>query len=492
VKKIILYSVSVLLIAMLYNCRPERVFIEDGDARLAFTTDTVYFDTIFTTIGTITKSFRVHNMNDRYIKIDEISLAGGTQSVFRMNVDGKTGDKITGYELAPHDSMWIFVEATLGDNGVNDILRIQDSITFSVNGNLQDVDLVAWGQDVHILKDYVIESSETWTVDKPYLVVGYVWVDTLQTLTMESGVKVHMHRDSWIFVNGSLKMEGTPENPVVVEGDRLELLYEDLPGQWGGIYMLPGSFGNEIDHARIVNGTVGFVADSMVLASEPNIRITNTEINQMSHDGILGRGTSIEANNLVIGDCGNSCLELLYEGSYSFTHCTFANYWRNGFSNRRTPSVQIANYRAYKDSNGNIIVDARDIEEATFKNCIIYGDLNHEIIVARDPNELGILNYTFDHCLTRMDETEYDYTKDPNFIAITNNKDPMFDSLRVSYELDSLSAALDIADFNYAIDVPLDKKEASRFADGFPDLGAYERTEAQPSSRELKVRVIEN
>ena len=52
--------------------------------------------------------------------------------------------------------MYIFVEATLDPNIDPDILRIQDSITFSVNGNLQDIDLVAWGQDVHLLRDSVV------------------------------------------------------------------------------------------------------------------------------------------------------------------------------------------------------------------------------------------------------------------------------------------------------------------------------------------------
>lgn len=465
----------VLLIALLYNCRPERTYIDDQDAKLSFTMDTVYFDTIFTTLGTITKSFRIHNTHDRFIKIDAVDLAGGTNSVFRVNVDGEPGTHFNGLEIAPHDSMYVFVEATLDPNNSPDILRIQDSITFSVNGNLQDVDLVAWGQDVVILRDSTLEISTTWNSEKPYLIVGYVYVDTLQTLTMEEGVQIFMHRDSWIYVGGSLKMMGSVENPIQIQGDRLELLYEDLPGQWGGIYCFPGSYSNEIHNARIINGTVGLIADSVVIHTEPNVIITNTEINQMSHDGILARGTTIEAENLVIGDCGNSCMELLYEGSYSFTHCTFANYWIDGYSVRKTPALFIANYFAYEDDDGVVQVEARDIEEATFRNCIIYGDRSHEIEISNHPD--GIFNYSFDHCLTKIDREELDFILDDNFKSITNGTDPLFDSLRVSYELDTLSPAIDMGNFDYAIDVPEDKKGDNRFYDQKPDLGAFERIE---------------
>lgn len=475
-RNIITYTVLVLLVAALYNCRPERVYIDDPDARLTFTDDTVFFDTVFTTIGSVTKSFRVHNKNERFIKIKDIKLAGGESSVFRINVDGTPGTEFSDYEIAPHDSMWVFVEATLDPNGSPDILRIQDSITFSVNGNLQDVDLVAWGQDVHILRDSVLDYSTNWIADKPYLIIGGIWVDAQQTLTMESGVQVHMHRDASIIIEGTLKMEGTLEDPVTVQGDRLEKLYEDKPGQWGAIWLLPGSSGNVIDHARIINGTAGFVADSVTSDTEPGIYITNTEINQMSYDGIMSVRSSIEAKNLVIGDCGNSCLEILYEGRHKYTHCTFANYWYNGYSNRRTPALLISNFYAYEDSNA-IVVVPHDLEQAVFKNCIIYGGHNHELVVSKA--EGGILNYTFDHCLTRMDLAEYDYTLDPNFISITNNKDPMFDSLHVSYELDSLSAAIDKGLLNYVWEenVPYDKNGNDRTADGLPDLGAFERFE---------------
>lgn len=468
-KRLVFPCVLLGAVLLLFNCQSERDFIEDGDARVAFNMDTLYFDTIFTTIGTTTRNIRIYNPNDRFIRIDRIELAGGESSVFRVNVDGVPGTEFENFEIAPNDSMYVFVEATLDPNESPDILRIQDSITFLVNGNTQDVDLVAWGQDVHMLRDSLIDYNATWQKDKPYLILGYAVVDTLRTLTMEEGVRVYMHRDAILAVLGSLKMEGTIEEPVVIQGDRLEEEYSDIPGQWGYIFLVEGSSGHVIDHAEIKNGNIGLLVNSPVKTAEPVLTISNTEINQMSYDGILGIGSSIKAHNLVIGDCGNSCVELLFEGSYEFVHSTFANYWRSGFSNRRTPALTIANYVI--DTNEQVLPG--DIELAQFRNCIIYGDRANEIIISKADG--GVLNYSFDHCLTRIDTEEFDYTADPNFISIVNNENPMFDSLRVSYELDSLSAAIDMGKLEYAEQFPFDKKGESRVGDDKPDLGAFER-----------------
>jgi hypothetical protein len=75
--------------------------------------------------------------------------------------------------------------------------------------------------------------TSTWINDKPYLIRDYLIVDSLEILTIEEGVRIHMHRDALFIVKGSLRVRGTLENPVSIQGDRLEYLYRDIPGQWG-------------------------------------------------------------------------------------------------------------------------------------------------------------------------------------------------------------------------------------------------------------------
>ncbi len=231
-----------LLLTMLagtlfYACHPEPNFIEESEAALTFNLDTLYFDTVFTTIGTITEAFRVYNPHNQFLKISEIELAGGASSSYRINVDGASGVYFTEVEIAPGDSLYVFVEATLDPNESDDILRVQDSVVFYTNGNVQDIDLVAWGQDVHMIRDSLIDVSTNWIADKPYLIVGYAYVDSLSTLSIDPGVKVFLHRDALIYVEGSLQVNGTLDEPVWFGGDRLEEFYADVPGQWGFIYL---------------------------------------------------------------------------------------------------------------------------------------------------------------------------------------------------------------------------------------------------------------
>jgi hypothetical protein len=469
----ILLIPGILIVA----CHPERHYIEDSDARLSFTLDTVYFDTVFTTIGTVTESFRVKNPHNQFIMIDDISLAGGASSMFRINVDGMPGTHFSQVEIGPKDSLYVFVEATLDPNMSDEILRIQDSIVFLTNGNLQDIDLVAWGQDVHILRDSVIDQHTVWTADKPYLVINYVYVDSVSSLTLEPGVRVHLHRDALLFVDGTLQVEGSVEEPVYFGGDRLEEFYDNIPGQWGLIYLSEWSRNNRINHAEIVNGTLGILISAPPESgNQPDLHISNTIINQMSSNGIYALNASVTGANLVIGDCGGSCASLLYGGRYEFTHCTFANYWINWYSNRQLPALYLADYFGNYDEEGNLIIYAGgDFEKAEFRNSIIFGSSAMELLI--DSYEGRQLNYLFDHCLTRIDEDSLDYPSDPLFSNIINNEDPLFDSIHVSFELDTLSPAKDAGLPAHAVQFPFDLNGNSRRDDEAPDLGAYERVE---------------
>ena len=59
---------------------------------LDFSKDTIIFDSVFTTIGSITIPFTVINSHSEALLIDEISLEGGSDSQYRINVDGEGVD----------------------------------------------------------------------------------------------------------------------------------------------------------------------------------------------------------------------------------------------------------------------------------------------------------------------------------------------------------------------------------------------------------------
>jgi hypothetical protein len=460
--------------ALFFSCQPDRNYIEDSGAQLEFSLDTVYFDTVFTTIGTVTESFRVRNPHDQFIRIDEIRLAGGSFSVFRINVDGESGLRFSDLEIAPRDSMYIFVEATLDPNGSGDILLIQDSIVFRTNGNVQDVDLVAWGQDVHLIHGEEIHGPTTWPQDKPYLIIDYLYVDSLATLVMDPGVRVHLHKNAMIYVDGTLQVNGTLEEPVRFGGDRLEEFYEQVPGQWGLIYLSASSHNNRISHAEIRNGTMGILISAPPESGlMPDLELDNTVINRMSSNGIYALNALVNGWNLVVGDCGGSCVALNYGGDYSFTHCTFANFWPSGFSIRRLPAVLLSDWFGNYDDQGNLVIyPGGTFDQAAFRNSIIYGSQSMELLI--DSWDDLPMNYRFDYCLTRIDTDSLDYGSDPLFSNILNNANPLFDSIPVVYELDSLSPAIDAGLPSYAILVPFDLNGNNRLDDEAPDLGAFE------------------
>jgi hypothetical protein len=471
IRKTIYLSIIVVL-AGFFSC--ERLdIIKDPDAKLHFSSDTVYFDTIFTTLGSTTKQLRIYNKYDQPLKISSIELAGGKGSVFRLNIDGIAENSVKDIEIPPEDSIYIFVGVTLDPNNADSLLLIQDSIVFVTNGNVQDVNLVAWGQDVHLINGEII-GSETWTSDKPYLVFNSMLVDTNEVLTIEEGVIVHFHRDSRLFVAGTIIVNGTEDFPVTFQGDRLEQLYKDIPGQWDGLWLLPGSHDNRINCAVIKNGIIGIEADTLTGLIAPTLEISNSIIINMSAVGILGLGTTIKASNCVIGNCGQFAVALMIGGSYEFYHCTIANYWGNWPTTRSTPAVLLKNY--YEDINGNYQI--RTIEKAFFGNSIIYGSRESEFELDSFPNT--IMNYEFDHCITRIDPEGFNLNDQTRFKMIFNNEDPKFDSTEVNnYQIDTLSAAKDRGLVDFALLYNLDILGISRLDDDGPDIGAYERVEIE-------------
>lgn len=472
------YRYLLLIPALLIALSCERYGqYTDPDGRLGFSTDTVFFDTIFTTIGSATKRFKIYNNYDRMLEVSSIELAGGTSSVFRLNIDGYAANSVTNIEIPPKDSLYIFVEVTLDPNNIDSILAIHDSIVFITNRNMQDVNLVAWGQDVHLIRRDTV-STTTWIDDKPYLIKDLLVVDSLETLTIEEGVRIHLHRDASIVVKGTLQIKGTLENPVTFQGDRLEYLYRDIPGQWGLIYFWPGSRENELDHAHIRNGTIGLWADTVMTPGIPNLTIRNCRIENMSSVGILGQGTTVHASNTVISNCGQLAIYLNIGGSYEFFHCTVGNYWHTGYSNRTTESLVMKNY--YEDIYGGINV--RPIDKAYFGNCIIWGSKEYEILV--DEHADSKIPFVFDHCLIKADPEEFDLGNQDQFINTINLEDPAFiDYDNSNLALDTLSPAKDKALLDIALQFPADIEGNSRLGALGPDIGAHERIENDSISR---------
>ena len=246
-------TLTLLVGSLLTSCIDDD-FTTNPSHILAFSTDTVAFDTVFTTIGTSTRSFRIYNPNKKLLNISSIKLADAERSGFHINVDGMSGDQFTDVEIRGKDSLYIFVEANIDPTNQDNPIFIVDSIVFLTNGVQQDVKLTAYGQDVIIKRGETLTADTRLTAERPYLIYDSLVVAPGATLHIEPGARVHFHHKASLLVQGRLQAEGSIENQIQIRGDRLDRLFADLPydnlgGQWGGIRFYPESFGNKIAYA---------------------------------------------------------------------------------------------------------------------------------------------------------------------------------------------------------------------------------------------------
>ncbi len=463
-----------LFLGYLFSCEDDK-YLSSTDVKLRFSVDTVMFDTIFTSIGSTTQHLKIYNPYDQKVLISSIKLARGTSSNFRLNINGVSSNEVQNMEIAPMDSMYVFVEVTVDPNGQNLPLVVKDSIEFVTNTNRQDVDLVAWGQDFKLIKGKM-QKNVTWTNEKPYLVYSDTYVDSTSTLTIQPGTKVYFHKEAGLHIEGKILAKGTVESPILFNGDRLETSYQNVPDQWDGITLYAGSKSNEFSNVEIRNANVGILIGN-VGKKTSDVKLNNVKIQNMAYSGIFAVQSDIQATNCLITNCGYYALALLVSGNYEFNHTTVANYWHNayGFKPRSTSSVYISNILSVTSDKKDYI---GDITKADFSNCIITGNLGSSSEVTLKNNSQKTFNYQFNRCIIQVEKNEV-FANSHYINCFKVSPDSIFVDpyKKYNFELDSLSRAKDSADKTISKLFPYDLKGRSRLLDAGPDLGALERQE---------------
>ena len=507
-KHIFLFFVGLAI--TLSSCRQDFVF-EPSTGDLKFSRDTIYLDTVFANIGSSTYTLKVYNRSSKDIKIPTIRLAKGVGSKYRMTVDGMTGFEnrvFRDVELLAKDSMYIFIETTAGiaDANSTDFLYT-DQIEFDSGANLQKVELVTLIQDAYFIfpnnvngiidqipigfneDGTVLETNGrnlshnhpdngdeyTFNTDKPYVVYGYASVPNGETLTIPGGARVHFHADSGLVVqqggtlhiDGSISSTAALENEVIFEGDRLEPSFSDVPGQWGTVYLRQGSGTNNhrIKNLTIKNAVIGLLIENNTGTS---MAIENTQIYDCSNVGLLARAAKIEGKNMVINTAGVATLACTLGGSYEFKHCTFNNNWPSS----KQVAVLVDNY--YTDTTTNQQV-AYDLIKADFKNCIIFGGNQIELLVNKSTDTSKQFNKLFSKCQIKFNNTNNQFTNNPDyaFINDTNEikKNGTVDFLDINNNKLFIGAVSHAKGFGVDVGVPFDILGNARNLEF--DLGAY-------------------
>src|SRR5687767_4923057 len=189
-KKLIFFSF--ILAALFLSCRKDS-FITSENALVTITSDTLKFDTVFTTTGSITQSFKIINKNNQKLRLTSVKLMEGNNSAFKINADGITGPQVNDLEIEANDSLYVFVSVTINPNVANLPFIVRDSIQVNYNGNSRLVQLEACGQNAHFFRNKTVTGSETWNNDLPYVILGSLIIDTTATLTINKGSRIYVH-----------------------------------------------------------------------------------------------------------------------------------------------------------------------------------------------------------------------------------------------------------------------------------------------------------
>lgn len=451
------YSLFIIIALLLWvgcSTKEESVSFDPG-LSLVFSNDSVAFDTLLSERRSSTRRLTVFNPNDEAIQFSEIALGKADASDYQVIINGRETNSLTNERLLGGDSLLILVEVNIASRNQNLPYIVKDSVIFRWNTNESHVKLVSYGQDGNTITSSSI-CDETWTNSRPYIIADTVVVAPDCQLTIEEGTNIYFENDAIMFIQGTLKAIGDSANHIVFRNARFDGIYDQVPGQWDGIYFLEGSADNEITYAEIFNGQIGLRIGTPDDDDIPDVVVSNTEIFNMSLAGILAFTSDINVTNTLIYNCGTYMVGGFAGGNYTMRHCTFSN--EPALFIQDEPTVQFSDNLVIGE--GELLVDELAIE---MTNCILWGPADEELLVNNGGGTTVSLVLT-SNIIRSGEEIPNNFTSQEfNFPGFSD----VFGS---DYTLDSLAFAID-----QGLDIGVEKDLRGQDRDASPDIGAFER-----------------
>lgn len=476
--RILLPCISAVLMAIgCVACDPQ--IDTRPNAVLRFSCDTLRFDTVFTQTNSPTLQFKVYNPQKHAVNIEQIRLRDG--EYFRLNVDGETNaDNLQNITLLGKDSLYVFIKTRIDEQHTSSPVFTEDEVCFLTNGNLQKVVLEAYGQDVERLSKFAVLQDTVLGGDKPYLIYDYLVVDTACTLTLKEGTTIYMHDNASLIVYGNLLAEGSLEQPIRIQGDRLDYLYTHVPykvvsGKWNGVYLLQPEKESPCTHkfnnVEIISGKVGLYCSSADKNVAPHISIDNSRIHNFSQYGVVLQNADATICNTEISNCAQYCLYLA-GGEYTLLHNTIASYYRNTNIGNIQPVQREDVAAVYLN---NLSKDNRPTVCKMYNNIITGIRKNNFVLATPLPQRYA---GEFAGNYIRNDSIHLDCFNDNVYAA---DKDTVFvrtfysidDFCYYDFHLDSISPARGAALSTFSAALPYDREGNPRPAEG-ADIGCYQ------------------
>lgn len=474
------------------SCFKDDLINTDTGFELRFSTDSLYFDTTFTTVGSATKILKVYNDSNSPVEISNIKIRGNQGIHFTYNVDGLNGPQVGDIRINSNDSIYVFCKVRVDPDQPLSVspFILEDYMDFEINSKTQSVVLVAWGQNANYITNrgnIGLQSvltcqlqTITWDDPKPYVIYGQLVVDDC-TLLLPPGTRVYLHGGivpptaenasyidgRLIFINnGRLIINGSSDQPVTMSGDRLEREYKHLEGQWGGLAFLNTRRLNEINYLQMRNATFGILVDSGA-----SLSLNNSIITDMVTSCLIARHANLDASNCLFANSTGHNVSLSYGGNYTFDYCTVANVSGNSFA-------LIANNYACveRDMAGNCTKIAVRPFQGSFINSIFSGLDKNEVSLEdylgfEDPQ---MFQFTFENSLIKGDSLQINdhFLSNSSQCKFQSYNDKVYtDENKSVFTLDSLSLARGLAKPLGHITTDITGKPRDPNS---PDAGCYE------------------
>lgn len=459
----ILFALVTVYLLTLMSCNRDEISFDAPSQELKFSQDTLVLDTVYNQVRSETYAVKVYNKENKDIKIPKISLQGGANSPYKLNLDGKSGVEFTDVPLRSKDSLFIFVE--IAPIAYSKEAIAEDRINFSTN---QHVTLLSVVQDAEFYiktstNPNIISQNTTWTNSKAKIIYGELTLAEGKTLNIEKGTKVYFTKNSGLTVskNSVLNVSGDLNEEVIFRGNRNDTRYDTIPVNWNSIKMEEGSLAN-INYAKIFGGTSG------IEMTKSTANISNTFIHTFQNYGIMAVNSSLTAKNMVMYNCGDADLGIFKGGNIDLTHCTLANYWT---LNSSMPGLSLYATNEYRNASGTTEQGALTLN---VKNSILYTSRDNAVVLK--PTSGQTFNYLIDSSLLKYgNNAGFNFDGNAMIVNSIKNSDPKFlnyylakTNLRVAND----SPAKGKAKLSYAQSVPLDIVKVSRTSS--PTIGAYQ------------------
>lgn len=276
----------------------------------------------------------------------------------------------------------------------------------------------ALGQDTDTRRGEILTADTRFTAGLPYRILDSLVVAPGVTLTVDPGTTIYFHDKAQLRVHGTLRSEGTVDQPVTMRGDRQgvmagKITYEIMANQWIGITFFPGSTANSMTYTVVDNTAEG------VSVNNSDLTLTACRLHNSGADLLTATDARITAMATQLTNASGSVVSVT-GGTTVLNRCTVANYYL--FAVPRGLLMDIAD----NDHDG--------------ENAPASVHVTNSILTGRGgtlaDKEFSGRDITFARCLFLLNGTN-----DDNFIDCLWGSDPLLDFDLENYTFDYSPAA---------------------------------------------------